>query len=149
FSCARDNALADPFPSIRRMPMSAGAFQLPARWPVFLAAGLLLVTVCGCPWAEAEQARRAAEQAEREARRAEQQARAQAEQAAAALQTARAEMPPLPARTPDDKPKDPPAARSASPELAHTFEGHEGTVLCVAFSPNNLKAVSGGADGTI
>jgi WD40 repeat protein len=44
------------------------------------------------------------------------------------------------ARQADDKPL---------PNLLHTLEGHEDAVLCVAFSPDNKRAVSGSADKTV
>src|SRR5262245_52182090 len=115
--------------------------------------GLLLVGVCGCGWVEAEQARRDAMRAEQEARRAEMEARERAEAAAAEARVARdrlekeaaefaragGQLPVLPPRAPDDKPKDPPRDPNASESLITTFEGHEGAVLCVAFSPDNRR----------
>jgi WD40 repeat protein len=117
---------------------------------------LMLLTSSGCGLAEAEKARQEslaaemeARRAAEEARRAEENARVQVEQA---VQQARQERNNLLAQRPlraDEKPKDPKEKPEVSPELLHTFEGHEDTVICLAFSQDNRKFVAGVADGTV
>jgi WD40 repeat protein len=134
-------------------------------------AGVLVLCLSGCPWREAERQRAAARD---EARREAEVARASAEKARedVAAQTKAAGQVPLdpqklaeladdcavPVPVPDaqDKPaepkKDPAPAKPDVPVSAaqlHSFTGHEAAVLCVAFSPDNRKVASGGADKTV
>jgi WD40 repeat protein len=155
--------------------MSPPSFRPVSRFLAACLAGVLVLCVSGCPWREAERQRAAARAAEMDARREAEAARARLEEARADLDAARRAADPaednrkklaelaadcaLPAPVdnaradkPADPKKDPAPAKPdvpVSPDQVHSFAGHEGAVLCVAFSPDNRKVASGGADKTV
>jgi hypothetical protein len=126
----------------------------------------MLTVGCGLP-GDVERARQEAEVARQEAlearahaehqrQRAEQEAQKQAERAHQAEAEARRQLEEAKRKAAEALKALPlaadvgkPTAKKPAGDQRLLFEGHEDSVLCVAFSPDNRRAVSGGADKTV